>query len=58
MKYSSFAVLVLLAGCGVSEDYSMPFGAYVSLDEHPDQLRADFNARSDQTRLVFIVGPT
>ncbi len=52
------AGMVLLTGCGRSEDVSMEFGPYINLDPEPDQLRSDFNAHSDQVRLVFIVGPT
>jgi len=58
MKQSVFAALVLLCGCGVGADYSMPFGSYVSLNAQPDRLSSDFNARSEQVRLLFIVGPT
>jgi len=52
------AGMVLLTGCGLSEDVSMEFGPYINLDPEPGQLRNDFNAHSDQVRLVFIVGPT
>ena len=58
MKRTSIGALILLAGCGVGNDYSMPYGPYVNLDAEPDRLRSDFNALSDQLRLVFIVGPT
>lgn len=58
MKRASLGTFVLLAGCGLGDDYAMPYGPYVSLDAEPDRLRSDFNAHSDQLRLVFIVGPT
>ena len=52
------AVVLLLVGCGRSEDVSMEFGPYINLDLQPRLLADDFNAYADQVRLVFIVGPT
>ena len=52
------AVMMLLTGCGGSEDVSLEFGPYIDLDPQPGQLRDEFNAHADQLRLVFIVGPT
>ena len=47
----------LLAGCGLSADPPAEFG-HINLGTQPGQFERDFNAHSDQVRLVFIVGPT
>lgn len=47
----------LVAGCGLVEDAPTEFG-HINLDGQLDKFRQDFNARADQVRLVFIVGPT
>ena len=55
------AVLLLpmswLIGCGLAEDPPTEFG-HINLAGQLDKFRQDFNAHSDQVRLVFIVGPT
>ena len=51
-------VMLLLTGCGGTENASMEFGPYIDLDPQPSQLRDEFNAHADQLRLLFIVGPT
>jgi hypothetical protein len=56
-RSSAIAATVLLAGCGLSEDAPTEFG-HIDLADYPGQLERDFNAHSDQARLVFIVGPT
>ena len=53
----AFVAAVLLAGCGLSEEAPMEF-THINLADHPGQLQQDFNAHSDQARLIFIVGPT
>lgn len=57
LRSSACIAAALLTGCGFSNDAPTAF-THVNLADHPDQLRLDFNAHSDQVRLVFIVGPT
>ena len=52
-----FLAIGLLAGCGLAEDPPTEFG-HINLAGQLDKFRQDFNAHSDQVRLVFIVGPT
>ena len=58
LSHSSIVIASsLLAGCGLSENAPEEF-THINLADHPGQLERDFNAHSDQARLVFIVGPT
>ena len=56
-RSSVFIATALLIGCGLSEDAGIEF-THINLAEQPGQLDRDFNAHSDQVRLVLIVGPT
>ena len=57
IHWPAFAATVLLAGCGLAEDAATEF-THINLADQADKLQQDFNAHSDQVRLVFIVGPT
>ncbi len=62
VKALAFATVLLLplswlTGCGLVEDPPTEFG-HITLAGQLDKFRQDFNAHSDQVRLVFIVGPT
>ena len=58
----AFATVLLLplswlTGCGLVEGPPTEF-RHINLAGQLDKFSQDFNARSDQVRLVFIVGPT
>ena len=54
MKYFVLVLALSLAGCSQADANT----DYVHMDSDLKALKADFNAASDQVRLVFIVGPT